>query len=97
MTWRPTGSRAALLRRGEVLAEIRAHFAGENVLEVDTPLLAQRPKQLSPAELATVLRPEDVAAVVAFVVGTPAHVCLNEIWVTPTHNRGYVAQMGRGS
>jgi lysyl-tRNA synthetase class 2 len=39
MTWRPTGSRAALLRRGEVLAEIRAHFAGENVLEVDTPLL----------------------------------------------------------
>jgi NADP-dependent 3-hydroxy acid dehydrogenase YdfG len=65
--------------------------------EVDTPLLAQRPKQLSPAELATVLRPEDVAAVVAFVVGTPAHVCLNEIWVTPTHNRGYVAQMGRGS
>jgi NADP-dependent 3-hydroxy acid dehydrogenase YdfG len=65
--------------------------------EVDTPMLAQRPKQLSPAELATVLRPEDVAEVVRFVVETPANVCLNEIWVTPTHNRGYVAQLGRGS
>ena len=40
---------------------------------------------------------EDVAEVVRFVVETPAHVCLNEIWVTPTHNRGYIAQLGRGS
>lgn len=39
MTWRPTAGRAALARRAEVLAEIRAHFAGEGVLEVDTPLL----------------------------------------------------------
>jgi len=65
--------------------------------EVDTPMLAQRPKKLSAEELATVLRAEDVAEVVRFVVETPAHVCLNEIWVTPTHNRGYVAQLGRGS
>jgi NADP-dependent 3-hydroxy acid dehydrogenase YdfG len=65
--------------------------------EVDTPLLAQRPKQLSAAELATVLRPEDVAAVVAFIVSMPPHVCLNEIWITPTHNRAYIAQLGRGS
>ena len=65
--------------------------------EVDTPMLAQRPRQLSAAELATVLKPEDVAAVIRFVVDTPAHVCLNEIWVTPTHNRGYIAQLGRGS
>jgi NADP-dependent 3-hydroxy acid dehydrogenase YdfG len=65
--------------------------------EVDTPMLAQRPKKLSAEELATVLRAEDVAEVVRFVVETPAHVCLNEVWVTPTHNRGYVAQLGRGS
>jgi len=65
--------------------------------EVDTPMLAQRPKKLSAAELATVLKPEDVAAVIRFVVDTPARVCLNEIWVTPTHNRGYLAQLGRGS
>jgi NADP-dependent 3-hydroxy acid dehydrogenase YdfG len=65
--------------------------------EVDTPMLAQRPKRLTEAELATVLRPEDVAEVIRFVIETPAHVCLNEIWVTPTHNRGYIAQLGRGS
>lgn len=65
--------------------------------EVDTPMLAKRPKKLTAAELATVLRPEDVAEVVRFVVETPKHVCLNEIWVTPTWNRGYVAQLGRGS
>jgi NADP-dependent 3-hydroxy acid dehydrogenase YdfG len=65
--------------------------------EVDTPMLAQRPRKLSEAELATVLQPGDVAEVVRFVVETPAHVCINEIWVTPTHNRGYIAQLGRGS
>jgi NADP-dependent 3-hydroxy acid dehydrogenase YdfG len=65
--------------------------------EVDTPMLAQRPKKLTPDELARVLKPEDVAEVVRFALGTPAHVCLNEIWVTPTHNRGYLAQLGRGA
>lgn len=65
--------------------------------EVDTPMLAQRPKRLTAAELATVLKAEDVASVIRFVVDTPAHICLNEIWVTPTHNRSYLAQLGRGS
>lgn len=65
--------------------------------EVDTPMLAKRPKKLTPQELATVLKPEDVADVVRFVVETPKNVCLNEIWVTPTWNRGYVAALGRGS
>jgi NADP-dependent 3-hydroxy acid dehydrogenase YdfG len=65
--------------------------------EVDTPMLAKRPKKLTPKELATVLKPEDVAEVVRFVVETPKNVCLNEIWVTPTWNRGYVAALGRGS
>lgn len=63
--------------------------------EVDTPMLAQRPKKLTADELAKVLKPEDVADVVRYVVDTPAHVCLNEIWVTPTYNRGYVAQLPR--
>ncbi len=39
MDWRPTATRATLARRAGILAQIRAHFAAANVLEVDTPLL----------------------------------------------------------
>ena len=39
MNWRPTARRAALARRAGILAQLRAHFAAEGVLEVDTPLL----------------------------------------------------------
>ncbi|MFN0113557.1 MAG: SDR family oxidoreductase [Paracoccaceae bacterium] len=63
--------------------------------EVDTPMLAKRPKKLTAEELAKILKAEDVAEVIAFVVRTPAHVCLNQIWVTPTFNRGYIAQHPR--
>jgi len=31
--------------------------------------------------------------VVVFVAKQPPHVCVNEMWVTPTHNRGYVAMV----
>ncbi len=33
------------------------------------------------------LRPEDVGRVIRFVAEAPAHVCLNEIVVSPTWNR----------
>lgn len=39
MDWRPTASRAALVRRARIVEAIRAHFAAAGVLEVDTPLL----------------------------------------------------------
>ena len=25
----------------------------------------------------------------------PAHICINEVWITPTWNRGYVANLQR--
>ena len=30
---------------------------------------------------------------IAFIAGQPAHVCINEIVVSPTHNRGYIGIM----
>jgi NADP-dependent 3-hydroxy acid dehydrogenase YdfG len=59
--------------------------------EVATPILDLRPKPPSAEERATMLQPEDVAAAVLFATTMPAHVCLNEIVITPTHNREHAA------
>jgi hypothetical protein len=39
------------------------------------------------------VQPEDMGEVIAFLARQPPHVCINEILVAPTHNRGYIAQM----
>ncbi len=39
--WRPSATRAALAERAGLLARLRAFFDGENVLEVETPLLSR--------------------------------------------------------
>ena len=47
-----------------------------------------------PAEIqARMVQPEDFEAVFVFLARTPKHVCINEMLVTPTHNRGYIAAM----
>ncbi len=46
-----------------------------------------RPKPPSPEDQAKMLRMEDLGRVVRFVAESPAHVCVNEIVVTPTWNR----------
>lgn len=55
--------------------------------EVATPILDKRPQPPSAEDRARMLQPEDVAAAVLFAAGMPAHVCLNEIIITPTYNR----------
>ena len=57
--------------------------------EVATPILRSRPVPPPEEEIARMLRPEDVAAAVLFAVQAPARVCLNEIVISPTHNRIY--------
>ena len=65
--------------------------------EVDTPILANRPTPLPQQELDRMLKAEDVGEAVAWVARQPKHVCINEMWITPTWNRGYVAQMPRAA
>src|SRR4051812_11438109 len=63
--------------------------------EVNTEILKQRPNPLTPEQLAQMLQPEDCADLITYAATLPPHVTMNEIWLTPTHNRGYVAGLGR--
>jgi NAD(P)-dependent dehydrogenase (short-subunit alcohol dehydrogenase family) len=57
---------------------------------VDTPILGQRPGGLPPAEVrAKMLRPEDVAGAIAWILSLPPHVCINELQISPTSNYHY--------
>ena len=62
--------------------------------EVNTPILKKRPNPLSQEDLDRMLQPEDVGDMIRHIAGLPPHVCVNEIWLTPTWNRGYIAQQG---
>jgi NADP-dependent 3-hydroxy acid dehydrogenase YdfG len=64
--------------------------------EVATPILDQRPVPVSPEERARMVQPEDVADLILYVATLPPHVCLNEVLITPTWNRGYVALRQQG-
>jgi NADP-dependent 3-hydroxy acid dehydrogenase YdfG len=59
--------------------------------EVATPILDKRPVPVSAEERARMVQSEDVGETILFVARMPRHVCLNEIWISPTWNRGYVA------
>lgn len=68
--------------------------------EVSTPILDLRPIPVSDEDRAKMVQSEDCGDIIAFLVSLPAHVCINELTVSPTWNRGYVAQArnlpGRG-
>jgi NADP-dependent 3-hydroxy acid dehydrogenase YdfG len=61
--------------------------------EVATPLMAKRNPPEPPEVMARMVQPEDMGNVVVFLARQPAHVCINEMVVAPTYNRGYIAQM----
>jgi NAD(P)-dependent dehydrogenase (short-subunit alcohol dehydrogenase family) len=61
--------------------------------EVATPILAQRVPPETPEAMAKMLQPDDMGALIAFVARQPPHVCINEVVISPTHNRGYAKMM----
>ncbi len=63
--------------------------------EVATPILDKRPIPVSKEERARMAQSEDVGDLIRYVACLPAHVCINEVWITPTWNRGYVANLAR--
>lgn len=60
--------------------------------EVATPILDNRPEPPSAEDKARMVQPEDCGDIIAFLARLPPHVCINELTVSPTWNRGYVRQ-----
>jgi NADP-dependent 3-hydroxy acid dehydrogenase YdfG len=52
--------------------------------EIDTPILAQRPKPVTDEQRAVILKPDDVASAVFFVATLPPHVSVPELVIKPT-------------
>jgi len=59
---------------------------------VATPILDKRPIPVSAADRARMVQAEDCGELVLFLARMPAHVCINDVTISPTWNRGYVAQ-----
>jgi NAD(P)-dependent dehydrogenase (short-subunit alcohol dehydrogenase family) len=57
--------------------------------EVATPILANRSPPETPEAMARMLQSEDMGELIAFIARQPPHVCINEVVISPTHNRGY--------
>jgi NADP-dependent 3-hydroxy acid dehydrogenase YdfG len=63
--------------------------------EVATPILDKRPNPLSAEDKGRMVQSEDVGDLIRYVACLPPHVTINEVWITPTHNRSYVAALER--
>lgn len=61
--------------------------------EVATPIMTERPIPETAESLSRMVQPEDMGELIAFVAQQPPHVVINEVVVSPTHNRGYINQM----
>jgi len=61
--------------------------------EVATEILDKRPVPVSAEDRAKMAQSSDVGDLVRYIACLPAHVCINEVMITPTWNRGYVAAL----
>ncbi|MGZ0187724.1 MAG: SDR family oxidoreductase [Alphaproteobacteria bacterium] len=63
--------------------------------EVATEILEKRPVPPSAEDRAKMIQEDDMGAAILFIAQMPPHVCLNEIHITPTWNRGYIGAADR--
>jgi NADP-dependent 3-hydroxy acid dehydrogenase YdfG len=61
--------------------------------EVWTPIIDRRPDKLSEEVKSKMLQPEDVGETIVFIARLPKTVCINEIIISPTWNRGYITEL----
>jgi len=62
--------------------------------EVSTDIMDKRPIPVPADVRAKMVQPEDMGETILYVARMPAHVCVNQIIISPTWNRGYVALHG---
>ena len=62
--------------------------------EVATPILDGRPNPPSAEERARMVQAGDCGELIRFIACMPSHVVMNEVLLSPTWNRGYVAMRG---
>ncbi len=60
--------------------------------EVDTPMLARRPRQHTAEERGKMLQPEDVAQAVLLCATLPPRACVSELTILPTDNAAHRAE-----
>ncbi|MDA8250759.1 MAG: SDR family oxidoreductase [Rhodospirillales bacterium] len=63
--------------------------------EVATAILDKRPVPVSSEDRAKMVQPQDCADLIRYIACLPPHVCINEVLITPTWNRTYVAGLQR--
>ncbi|MEM7077479.1 MAG: SDR family NAD(P)-dependent oxidoreductase [Pseudomonadota bacterium] len=59
--------------------------------EVATPILDNRPIPVSQDDRDQMVQSEDCGELIRFLAKLPKHVCINDLTISPTWNRGYVA------
>ena len=59
--------------------------------EVATPILDKRPNPVGPEERARMVQPQDCADLILYIALLPPRLVMNEVMLSPTWNRAYVA------
>ena len=63
--------------------------------EVATPILDERPNPPAAEDRARMIQPTDCGDLICYIACLPQHLCMNEVLLSPTWNRGYVALLQR--
>jgi NAD(P)-dependent dehydrogenase (short-subunit alcohol dehydrogenase family) len=61
--------------------------------EVATPILDRRPNPVGPEVRARMVQPQDCADLIRYIALLPARLVMNEVMLSPTWNRRYVAEI----